>query len=193
LLRTVSATLFEGGLIDPAFFHAMSQADFIPDGHYHQDTVSLEDAARRQESWNAAVDAYIAAGIDLRRDAQAICIAAKIGSDGGPLHYRCGCCGRALPEFPKPHWCNGCQALPFCGEACGRAAYARHSCVCGPALAKPLLPSQVALRIGVEVYMVQELTGTALQAAVMRRMGAVQRSFEAARTAAAAAAGVVDE
>jgi hypothetical protein len=46
--------------------------------------------------------------------------------------------------------------------------------------------------MAVEVHTVHGAAGTALQQAVLRQMGAVQRSYQAA-AAAAAAAGVVDE
>lgn len=51
---------------------------------------------------------------------------------------------------------------------------------------------QIALRMAVEVHTVHGATGATLQQAVLRQMGAVQRSYQAA-AAAAAAAGVVDE
>ena len=57
----------------------------------------------------------------------------------------------------------------------------------------PFLSSlQIALRMAVEAHTVHGATGAALQQAVLRQMGAVQRSYQAA-AAAAAAAGVVDE
>ena len=46
--------------------------------------------------------------------------------------------------------------------------------------------------MAVEINTVHGLTGSALQQAVLRQMGCVQRSYAAA-AAAAAAAGVVDE
>lgn len=55
-----------------------------------------------------------------------------------------------------------------------------------------LLAVQIALRMAVEVHTVHGATGATLQQAVLRQMGAVQRSYQAA-AAAAAAAGVVDE
>lgn len=190
-LHTVCTSLMEARLIDPAFFHAATQVDFLPDGHYQQDSVPLEDSARRQEQWNAAVDAYIASGMDPRSPAE-ICVAAKIGADGGPLHYHCACCVAPLPEHARPLWCPGCHSVPFCGEACGRAAYAQHRAVCGSARTRPLLASQVAVRLGIEAFVVQGMTGAALQASVMQRWNAVQRSYQAARTAAAAV-GIVDD
>ena len=51
---------------------------------------------------------------------------------------------------------------------------------------------QIALRMAVEAHTVHGAAGAALQQAVLRQMGAVQRSYQAA-AAAAAAAGVVDE
>ncbi len=36
------------------------QVDFLPDGHYQQDSITLEDQQRRMELFNAAVDSYIA-------------------------------------------------------------------------------------------------------------------------------------
>jgi hypothetical protein len=35
------------------------QVDFLPDGYYQQDTLTLEDQQRRMELFNAAVDSYI--------------------------------------------------------------------------------------------------------------------------------------
>ena len=130
-LRAVAHTLLEGGLMDPAFYHALGQVsiaswqltckcagallpapwrlpaawcqwqrqrrwphapatspsvclphpalppffflpvprfppqpqvDFLPDGHYQQDSITLEDQQRRMELFNAAVDSYIAGG-----------------------------------------------------------------------------------------------------------------------------------
>lgn len=76
-----------------------------------------------------------------------------------------------------------------------------HAAACSwPLFCSPSLPPaclhtpcpQIALRMAVEVHTVHGATGTALQQAVLRQMGAVQRSYQAA-AAAAAAAGVVDE
>lgn len=39
-----------------------AQVDFLPDGHYQQDSITLEDQQRRMELFNAAVDSYIAGG-----------------------------------------------------------------------------------------------------------------------------------
>jgi hypothetical protein len=47
------------------------------------------------------------------------------------------------------------QAVPFCGPDCHRLLYAQHRSVCGAALTRPLLPSQIALRMGLESYCVQ--------------------------------------
>ena len=63
------------------------QVDFLPDGHYQQDSITLEDQQRRMELFNAAVDSYVAAGVDRRSQAEIEC-AAKIGLSGGPLYYR---------------------------------------------------------------------------------------------------------
>ena len=49
--------------------------------------MTLEDTQRRMESFNAAVDRYVAAGVDARSGAE-VEAAAKIGPTGGPLHYR---------------------------------------------------------------------------------------------------------
>ncbi|EFN55227.1 hypothetical protein CHLNCDRAFT_134489 [Chlorella variabilis] len=86
-LRAIAHTLLEGGLMDPAFYHALGQVDFLPDGHYQQDSITLEDQQRRMELFNAAVDSYIAAGVDRRSMLEIEC-AAKIGLSGGPLYYR---------------------------------------------------------------------------------------------------------
>jgi hypothetical protein len=59
-------------------------------------------------------------------------------------------------------------------------------------LTKPLLISQVVLRMGVEAHLVHGLTGTPLAHAVVRQLQAVQRSYQAARTAASAV-GIIDE
>ena len=86
------------------------------------------------------------------------------------------CCLRlllALLALIAPRPCN--QALPH--DLCAFTA------------ARQL---QIALRMAVEVHTVHGAGGTALQQAVLRQMGAVQRSYQAA-AAAAAAAGVVDE
>jgi hypothetical protein len=194
-VQAIAAALADAGLMEPAFFHALTRVDFLPDGHYQQDSVTLEDGLRRQEVFNAAVDAYInaatAQGLD-NRPLLDIAIIAKIGADGGPLHYRCAACGVPTPERARLVWCPGCRSVPFCGEGCARAAYAQHRAVCGSMLTKPLLISQVVLRMGVEAHVVHGLRGPALAAAVVRQLQAVQRSYQAARTAAAAA-GIVDE
>lgn len=84
------------------------------------------------------------------------------------------------------------QATPFCSGDCHRRLYPSHRGVCG-FWPRPLLPSQVALRMGLEAHMVRGLSGGALQGAVLRQMQAVQRSYQAAAVAAAAATGVVGE
>ncbi|KAL4858921.1 hypothetical protein ACK3TF_001293 [Chlorella vulgaris] len=190
-LRAIAHTLLEGGLMDPAFYHALGQVDFLPDGHYQQDSITLEDQQRRMEVFNSAVDSYIAAGVDRRSMLEIEC-AAKIGLSGGPLYYRCATCGNPMSERMRPSWCAGCKATPFCSQDCLRVLYAQHRGVCSSMLTKPLLPSQIALRMAVEVHTVHGAGGAALQQAVLRQMGAVQRSYQAA-AAAAAAAGVVDE
>ena len=171
------------------------RVDFLPDGHYQQDSVTLEDGLRRQEMFNAAVDAYIAIatqqGLESRSPIE-IAVAAKIGSDGGPLHYRCAACGVALAEKGRFLWCHGCRTVPFCGEQCARVSYAQHRAVCGSMLTKPILVSQVVLRMGIEAYVMHGVTGPALAQVVVRQLQAVQRSYQAARTAASAA-GIIDE
>lgn len=61
-LRALAATLAEVGLLDPAFLHALGHADFLPDGHYQADTLTLEESQRRADLFNAAVDHYIQSG-----------------------------------------------------------------------------------------------------------------------------------
>ena len=46
--------------------------------------------------------------------------------------------------------------------------------------------------MGVEVHLIHGLTGTALAHSVVRQLQAVQRSYQAARTAASAV-GIIDE
>jgi hypothetical protein len=36
------------------------QVDFLPDGHYQQDSITLEDQQQRMDLFNSAVDSYIA-------------------------------------------------------------------------------------------------------------------------------------
>eukprot|EP00887_Chlorella_sp_A99_P004904 scaffold4.g4904.t1 len=185
-LRAIAQALLEGGLMDPAFYHALGQVDFLPDGQYQQDSITLEDQQRRMEAFNAAVDSYIAAGVDARSMIEIEC-AAKIGLTGGPLFYRCATCGNPMSDRMRPSWCAGCKATPFCSQECHRVLYAQHRAVCSSMLTKPLLPSQIALRMAVEIHTVHGLTGSALQQAVLRQMAAVQRSYQAAAAAAAAA------
>ena len=59
-------------------------------------------------------------------------------------------------------------------------------------LTKPILVSQVVLRMGIEAYVMHGVTGPALAQVVVRQLQAVQRSYQAARTAASAA-GIIDE
>ncbi|RMZ57210.1 hypothetical protein APUTEX25_004044, partial [Auxenochlorella protothecoides] len=226
-LRALAATLAEVGLLDPAFLHALGHADFLPDGHYQADTLTLEESQRRADLFNAAVDHYIQSGwqcgglcsgwgecgrehvgllwrreevetgrseasMDGRPQLE-IEAAAKIGLDGGPLYYRCASCSTAVSEARRQIvWCPGCKATPFCSGDCHRRLYPSHRGVCG-FWPRPLLPSQVALRMGLEAHMVRGLSGGALQGAVLRQMQAVQRSYQAAAVAAAAATGVVGE
>jgi hypothetical protein len=182
--------------MDPAFFHALSAADFLPDGHYRQDTVTLEDGLRRAGAFNAAVDAYAAAGVDGRPPGE-VEAAAKIAPDGGPLFYRCAACSQPLSEggrggAARPLWCPSCRAAPFCSERCARLLAPQHRAVCGQLLTRPLLLSQVALRCGLEAHAVGGLQGPALAQAVVRQLTAVQRSYQAARTAASVSA-LIDE
>jgi hypothetical protein len=196
-IQIIATSLAESKLLDNAFYYALMALpeSFLPDGHYHQDSITLEDGVRRQEMFNAAVDAYIVAarqqGLESRSPIE-IAVSAKIGPDGGPLHYICGGCGSATPERARLLWCNSCRAVPYCGEQCARMAYAQHHGVCGSMLTKPVLLSQVILRLGVEVYLTEGLTGRALALAVVNKLQAVQRSYQAARTAASAI-GIIDE
>ncbi|KFM23721.1 hypothetical protein F751_0935 [Auxenochlorella protothecoides] len=156
------------------------------------DTLTLEESQRRADLFNAAVDHYIQTSMDGRPQLE-IEAAAKIGLDGGPLYYRCASCSTAVSEARRQIiWCPGCKATPFCSGDCHRRLYPSHRGVCG-FWPRPLLPSQVALRMGLEAHMVRGLSGGALQGAVLRQMQAVQRSYQAAAVAAAAATGVVGE
>ncbi|GAB4814432.1 hypothetical protein N2152v2_001478 [Parachlorella kessleri] len=190
-VHVVAKTLLEYGLMDPAFYHALRQVDFLPDGYYQQDTLTLEDQQRRMELFNAAVDSYIAAGVDSRSMLEISC-QAKIGLTGGPLYYRCATCGQPIPTEMRQRWCPVCKVTPFCSPECHHRLFQQHRGVCNSMLTKPLLPSQIALRIAVEIYNVHGLTGAALHQAILRQTAAVQRSYAAA-AAAATVAGVVDE
>ena len=46
-----------------AFLPACLQVDFLPDGHYQQDSITLEDQQRRMDLFNTAVESYIAGAV----------------------------------------------------------------------------------------------------------------------------------
>ena len=68
--------------------------------------------------FNAAVDTYVAAGVDGRSALEIEC-AAKIGPSGGPLLYRCATCGAPMAEARgRISWCPGCK-VRGAGGGCG--------------------------------------------------------------------------
>jgi hypothetical protein len=200
-LQVISSALMEAGLLEPAFYHALLRVDFVPDGYYQQDYLSLEEQIRRAEFFNAAVDQYITAGIDHRPMLEIECLA-KIGVDGGPLYQRCTTCRQPVAgngamvglgsAAPSPAlWCSRCNSTPFCSAQCHQGVFSQHQAVCGGLHTKPVLPSQTALKMALEVHAVHGLEGGALQQAILRRMQLVQESYQHAATAANAALGIV--
>lgn len=83
-----------------------AQVDFLPDGHYQQDSITLEDQQRRMEVFNSAVDSYIAGRV-----------------------YRLPVCGGCLSGCCRCVWLL-VACLPVCLQSvCMTNQYA--SAVCG--------------------------------------------------------------
>lgn len=102
--RELLGSLLEG-TVDPAFQYAMDQVDFMPRrvlfllilscikshimaSRLWNRNLSRVECKKRADEWNAAVDEYVASGID-GRPVWDIEANSKIGLNGGPLYKGC--------------------------------------------------------------------------------------------------------
>ncbi|KAJ7672473.1 hypothetical protein DFH06DRAFT_979898, partial [Mycena polygramma] len=137
--RGILMELAEKGKLDPAYAAA---GLFSPKG---AQTMSKMEVNASTGLWNAAVDEYIASGVD-SRPTETIENAAKVGPAGGPLHRRCEAAGCPNIEYRngvKLFLCSGCGKAVYCSRTCQKDAWKSHRSACRDGKVKiQLLPSQ---------------------------------------------------
>ncbi|KAF7343341.1 Calcium uniporter protein 5, mitochondrial [Mycena venus] len=146
-IRAVLKELEENGEIDPAYAAVGLKVHFSPMCPQVAHTMSRSELMGTIRLWNAAVDEYIASGVD-SRPAEVIENATKVGTTGGPLHRRCEAAGCPSIEFrngAKLSVCSGCKKAVYCSHNCQKSAWRVHkkACRAGKVLAQ-MLPSQEA-------------------------------------------------
>ncbi|KAJ7685571.1 hypothetical protein DFH06DRAFT_1119004 [Mycena polygramma] len=107
--------LAEHGEIDPAYAAAGFKLQTSPLYPKLVQSMSKMDVNDSTRMWNAAVDEYIACGVD-PRPTEIIENAAKVGLAGGPLHRRCeagGCLNLEYRKGVKLSLCSGCEKVHF--------------------------------------------------------------------------------
>ncbi|KAJ6471789.1 hypothetical protein C8R47DRAFT_743816 [Mycena vitilis] len=143
--RGILMELAEKGKLDPAYAAAGSKVHFIPLYPKGAQTMSKMEVNLSTGLWNAAVDEYIASGID-SRPTESIENAAKVGPAGGPLHRRCEAAGCPNIEYRndvKLFLCSGCGKAVYCSRTCQKDAWKSHKSACRGGKARiQLLPSQ---------------------------------------------------
>ncbi|KAJ7442658.1 hypothetical protein FB451DRAFT_1105628 [Mycena latifolia] len=132
---------------DPAFSFAYFQTEFLP-WPQGRSISSKYDCRQKQNTWNAAVDKYIASGEDSRPRFE-IEVAAKIGTSLGPLFRACeaeGCNKLEGRDIEKVSTCARCKMTFYCGPTCQKLHWSTHKQICGTAAqTERPLPSQLAL------------------------------------------------
>ncbi|KAJ7175973.1 hypothetical protein C8R46DRAFT_1080233 [Mycena filopes] len=149
-IRGVWTELIELGLkenlADPAFKFAYFAAGFLaaPRGR----SSSKHWCRQKQKEWNAAVDKYIASGVDSRPRSD-IEAAAKIGISHGAMLLACeaeGCDKVEGRDTEKMLRCARCKMTFYCSATCQKLDWPTHKRVCGTAAqTERPLPSQVKL------------------------------------------------
>ncbi|KAJ7754504.1 hypothetical protein B0H16DRAFT_1418206 [Mycena metata] len=132
--------------IDPAYVAACKTTQIAPSPSAIR-AIPKPQWLQSMKTWNSAVDAYIASGVD-HRAPETIEAAAKIGYAGGPLWCKCegeGCSkmeSRDAEAFPR---CSGCKTAVYCSHNCQKSAWKAHKTACRAGDVKAqLLPSQEA-------------------------------------------------
>ncbi|KAJ7461853.1 hypothetical protein B0H11DRAFT_2056339 [Mycena galericulata] len=138
--QAVLKRLAESDQIDPAYAAAGFKNHLNP----IMPKVELNETIQK---WNAAVDEYIASGVD-SRTTEAIENAAKVGATGGPLFRRCeaaGCRSTENRNSVTVYRCRGCHTTVYCSRSCQKGAWKAHKLACraGKVQAQ-MLPSQEA-------------------------------------------------
>ncbi|KAJ7461865.1 hypothetical protein B0H11DRAFT_118731 [Mycena galericulata] len=134
--------------IDPAFVAASKKTMIVPSPATVRSGMPKTEWTEARGAWNAAVDAYIASGIDTRAP-ELIEAAAKIGPAGGPLHRKCEAVGCGNTENNHSdstksfQHCSGCKTAIYCSHICQKRTWKAHKSACraGDAQAQ-MLPSQ---------------------------------------------------
>ncbi|KAJ7741447.1 hypothetical protein DFH07DRAFT_702930, partial [Mycena maculata] len=97
--------------------------------------------------WNAAVDEYIASGVD-HRTPEAIKNAAKIGQAGGRFRRECeafGCENMESKSLKPFSHCSGCKTAVSYSHICQKEAWKAHKSACRAGRVRAqMLPSQGA-------------------------------------------------
>ncbi|KAI0950807.1 hypothetical protein AcW1_008014 [Taiwanofungus camphoratus] len=135
------------GPIDSASAYAMKEVDFML--IFWDKQFSRIECQFRVDTWNGAVDRYIALGKD-KRSLHQIEVESKIGLDGGPLYKRCEgaqCNQIEGPNGDKMKCCSRCKRVYYCTKARQKADWQNHKQCCKDG-SHPvqMLPSQEATR-----------------------------------------------
>ncbi|KAJ7664280.1 hypothetical protein B0H17DRAFT_1336711 [Mycena rosella] len=133
--------------IEPAYAAAARQAMLTP-SPASAAAMPKTEWIKVMETWNDAVDAYIAFDA-AERPPEIIEAAAKIGLTGGPLYRKCEGAGCANTESSKSaeafSCCSGCKTAVYCSRSCQKSAWRAHKQACRARNVQPqLLPSQEA-------------------------------------------------
>ncbi|KAJ6490635.1 hypothetical protein C8R47DRAFT_453942 [Mycena vitilis] len=154
--------LAEHGEIDPAYAAAGFKLQTSPLYPKLVQSMSKMDVNDSTRMWNAAVDEYIASGVD-SRPTDIIENAAKVGLAGGPLYRRCeagGCPSLEYRKGVKLSLCSRCEKAVYCGRTCQKTAWKTHRSACRAGTVNvQLLPSQEAYtqQLG---FGIQEISST---------------------------------
>lgn len=182
VMQSIASILLEADLLHPAFYHALITSNFLPDGHehFHLANRSTSNAFTRQQAWNSAVDEYkLLQGLSAQSSSglppvDDVDIAAKISIHGGAMYARCAECKAPLPLEEMARHSISEQKNIGCAEglqnddasqrsdvSTGSHYYSLHCPSCNAVLQKsdmtpkPLLSSQYALRIALELVLMR--------------------------------------
>ncbi|KAJ7828797.1 hypothetical protein B0H13DRAFT_1656080 [Mycena leptocephala] len=163
--QLVLKDLAEHSEIDPAYAAAAFKVKFnpIPKLARGMTKVDLGDLA---QTWNTAVDEYIASGVDSRAT-ETIENAAKVGATGGPLYRKCeaaGCPSLEHRNGVKLSLCSGCDTAVYCSRTCQKSAWKAHRSACRAGNVRAqMLPSQEAYLAELNFFFQEMATSASLR------------------------------